>query len=173
MSDPIRKRTGPSIQVILGLVAAVVAALFFAGADAVRRFQKAPRDFGSPAAEIFVRALAASDGPFDDGSGEVRTGYSAAWHRLSTRLHVTKPFDVFYDEWSRVLESHGAIVDDRITTTSGSRERPITCMLYLGRASQRHSELTVVKLELAVRREGDEAVVSDYVFSIAPNAEAR
>lgn len=150
-----------------------VGGLVAAGVDAVLRFRRAPADFGGAAAERFVRALTAADASYDDGSGTARTGYAAAWHALSKDARVTHPFDEFYDTWSRLIETHGPIVDDRIVPGGGSRRRPVLAVLRLGRSGRHVEELTEVKVEMDVGSEAGHPVVADYLVLTTPRAEAR
>jgi hypothetical protein len=155
-------RQGPPVKLVVAL-----------GVDAWLRFRRVPGDFGGAAAELFVKALTAADAPYEDGSGTSRTGYSAAWHALSKEARARRPFDEFYDAWSRLIELHGPIVDDRIVSGGGSRSRPLLAILRMGKSARHPEDLTEVKVEMDVRSEGGRPVVSDYAVTTVPRSEAR
>lgn len=166
-------RQGPPVKLVIALVIVAIGGLAAAGVDAWLRFRRVPGDFGGAAAELFVKALTAADAPYEDGSGTSRTGYSAAWHALSKEARATRPFDEFYDAWSRLIELHGPIVDDRIVPGGGSRSRPLLAILRMGKSARHPEDLTEVKVEMDVRSEGGRPVVSDYAVTTVPRSEAR
>jgi hypothetical protein len=102
-------------------------------------------------ADEFVRNLAEGSNPV--GSGPGQTGYAAAYDLLADRRREAIPFDVFFEEWSRLLDSKGFIVDYVRTSEPRLRDprrepRVVKYVLFLGGENQDHATLGTVELKL-------------------------
>jgi hypothetical protein len=102
-------------------------------------------------ADEFVRNLVAGSNPVGRGPGQ--TGYAAAYDLLVDRRREAIPFDVFFEEWSRLLDSKGFIVDYVRTSEPRARDprmeaRVVKYVLFLGGDNQDHATLETVELKL-------------------------
>ncbi len=132
-------------------------------------------------ADLFAQRLAAANKPCAGAAkpGETPpTGYQAAWDLLSDAKKTEMPFDVFYEDWSKLFDARGYIVDVRraqrsAVRTKWSRGRTVAFTLLMGSDSSRHEDLSALLLELNLREENDRFTVTDYAFSDIPNPSAK
>jgi hypothetical protein len=102
-------------------------------------------------ADEFVKHLVTGTAPVPGDSEH--TGYAAAYELLAERRRDATPFDVFFEEWSRLLDSKGFIVDYVRTSDSRASDRRMDAgvvkyVLYLGGNNQDHATLDTVELKL-------------------------
>jgi hypothetical protein len=103
-------------------------------------------------ADEFVRNIVAGTAPSAGDSGQ--TGYAAAYEVLSQQRRDAIPFDVFFEEWSHLLDQKGFIVDYvRTSEPRAVRERRneptvMKYILFLGGENQDHATLETVELKL-------------------------
>jgi hypothetical protein len=102
-------------------------------------------------AEEFVKNVVMGTGP---SRGEPsKTGYAAAYEMLTEARREAIPFDVFFEEWSRLLASKGFIVDYVRTSDPRAADRRLDSgvvkyVLFLGLENQDHATLETVELKL-------------------------
>src|SRR5262249_41872261 len=125
----------------------------------------------------FVRGITLGSGPGGEPGG--LTGFQLAHDLLATKKRDTLPFDVFFDDWQRLIDSHGLVVDS-LRTSATPREpdtrepRDVTYLLFLGGETQDHALLATVELKLSMawNRTLGRFVVTEYVRNSVPNPRA-
>jgi hypothetical protein len=128
-------------------------------------------------AESFVRGLALANGVESGPAG--RTGFAAAYAQLSERRKEDMPFDVFLEDWSRLLDAKGFVVDYVRTSEPHPVRRnradgDVSFLLFLGGEKQDHASLETVELKLAMKFNWKNGTfeVSDYSRNHVPNPRA-
>jgi hypothetical protein len=162
-----------------GRIVAAVLALVAIGLPTLLlmfRGQPKERQTADATAETFVRALTHGSSPAEGAPD--RTGFQAAHDLLADGKRDALPFDVFFDEWRRLTDSHGMIVDS-VRTSEMSREwtsesRDVTYLLFLGGENQEHADLVTmeIKLSMAYDRKNRRFVISNYSRTHVPNPRA-
>jgi hypothetical protein len=123
------------------------------------------------AADRFVAGIALGSGTDDEG----RTGFASAYDLLTESRRETLPFDVFFEEWSRLFDERGFVVDrvrDGNHQARGRSGDPICYLLFLGGEQQDHSKLSTIRLEITLLRNGTRYTVSSYKLRDVPNPRA-
>lgn len=118
----------------------------------------------------FVEAIALGAGMEHGGS---RTGLAIAYDLLSEEKRNAVPFDIFFEEWTRLFDERGFIVEKHRSPQKDARGRardPIEHLLFLGGEHDDHGRLTTMKLSLLMTRGG--ASVNDYTLVAVPNPRA-
>jgi hypothetical protein len=110
-------------------------------------------------AEQFVAAIAAGTAEVAPG----RTGFDAAYALLSASKRESLPYDMFFEDWTRLFDDAGFIVEharDREREPIGDEEgtrrnrAAIAHLLFLGGEQEDHARLRTVRLEITPRFEG-------------------
>jgi hypothetical protein len=127
-------------------------------------------------ADAFVRGLVT--GSAVEGTAG-KTGYTTAYELFSDRRKDALPFDLFFEEWARLVDSKGFIVDyvrtSEVRPQNGSTQPgEVKYVLYLGGDTQDHATLETVELRLNMVfnwRVG-RFEVADYSLKHVPNPRA-
>jgi hypothetical protein len=122
--------------------------------------------------EQFIQAIVAGTA---SPSGGGATGFESAWRMLAPELRESLPFDVFFETWSRTFDERGFVVDHvRVTDQKarGTREDPISYLLFLGGEGQDHAKLETVRLDLVLARRDDRFTIARYTLTDVPNPRA-
>jgi hypothetical protein len=143
-------------------------------------FRGQPRELhtAEATADKFVRAITAGSSAPEGVQG--KTGFQVAHELLSADKQEALPFDVFFDEWRRLTDSHGLVVDsyrkseiprhDPFTRES----RDVTYVIFLGGENQEHADLATieVRLKMAWDRKIRRFVINSYSAAHVPNPRA-
>lgn len=102
-------------------------------------------------ADEFVKNVVSGTNPSPGDPS--KTGYAAAYEMLTDARREAMPFDVFFEDWSRLLASKGFIVDSVRTSDPRVADRRIDSgvvkyVLFLGLENQEHATLETVELKL-------------------------
>jgi hypothetical protein len=102
-------------------------------------------------ADEFVKNVVAGTGPAPGDPS--KTGYAAAYEMLTDARRDATPFDVFFEDWSRLLASKGFIIDYVRTSDPRAVDRRtesgiVKYVLFLGLENQEHATLETVELKL-------------------------
>jgi hypothetical protein len=129
-------------------------ALFLIGVPAwvvLSRFPREPQSGRQRAAEQFVQAIVAGSAV---EPGRTRTGFETAYALLSPAKREALPFDVFFEDWSRLFEERGFIVDHVRVTEWDARglSQPVSYLLFLGGEQEEHAKLDTVRLDIFLQR---------------------
>ena len=76
-------------------------------------------------------------------------GAASSSNAASTSRREAVPFDVFFEDWSRLFEVRGFIVDQVRMTDYDAR--PVSYMLFLG-GEEEHAKLDTVRLDIFLQR---------------------
>lgn len=102
-------------------------------------------------ADEFVKNVASGTSPSPGDPS--KTGYEAAYEMLTEARRDAMPFDVFFEDWSRLVASKGFIIDSVRTSDPRAAERRmdsgvVKYILFLGLENQEHATLETVELKL-------------------------
>ena len=130
---------------------------------------------GEIAADQFMDAIVAGTAQME-GQGD-KTGYQVAYDLLSEKLRASMPFDVFFENWSRLFDQRGFVVDrvragDRETDDEPSAWMSVSYLLFLGGEQQDYSKLNTVQVDLRLRRQRMNYFVENYALRDVPNPRA-
>jgi hypothetical protein len=138
-------------------------------------------DPGDPlaTADHFVRGLSIAADVDPHAEGGPKTGFEVAYGLLAEQKRQELPFDVFFEDWMRLFEARGLIVD-QMRPQKGGRSahqlrgrRRISYILLMGGESQEYSKRSAIKLDLSLARGGEDFVITDFGWSETQNPTAR
>jgi hypothetical protein len=128
-------------------------------------------------AEAFVRGLQLASAVESGPAG--RTGFAQAYDLLTDKKKEEVPFDVFLEDWSRLLDAKGFVVDSLRTSEPRPVQRnradgDVAFLLFLGGERQEHATLETVELRLKMKFNWKTGSfeVSDYSRNHVPNPRA-
>jgi hypothetical protein len=127
------------------------------------------------AADQFMDAIVAGSSQAAGQGG--KTGYQFAYDMLSEKMRASMPFDVFFENWSRLFDQRGYVVDrirvvDRDAADEPRRWMTTSYLLFLGGEQQDYAKLNTVQIELKLRRQRMDYFIENYSLRDVPNPRA-